>query len=391
MKEPRGHGAIVFGMIAAMILAIFTVFSAGSITHGFVSYYTASRLLVSGELGPNAYDDQWFGAKVQQLTASSVREIFIPNPPTMSLMALPLVGLDPQPARTVWLFASLAAFLAAIGALVRQRAHHSRDLSIPIVLLMLLAPAVFTNLRIGQGYLFVCALFTAATIALVRDRDRAAGIFLGLLLALKTSGVALAAILIARKRWTTLIVAAITALALAMSITPFIQSGMWSAYPSQVRAYIDRPASSVTAYQTTLGLFRHLCVADPQWNPSPAANCAPIAFIVPGLINGAATLLTMFLAWRSTRREPWLAAAATLSVVTLPAVAEPHFVLMAIPLALLELTLIETVIVGVLLIVPLEWTAERFTSGWWSLLAYPRLYAAWLLWALAIRSSRRSP
>ena len=388
MKEPPGHGAIVIGMIAAMVLAMFTLFSAGSITHGFVSYYTASRLLVSGELGPNAYDDQWFGEKVQQLTASNIREIFIPNPPTMSVMALPLAGMDAQSARTVWLLASLTVFLAAIGALVRYRAQHTRDLPMAIVLLMMLAPAVFTNLRIGQGYLIVFALFAATTMALLRNRDRVAGMCLGLLLALKTSGVALFAILIARKRWRALIVAAITTFVLSVAITPFIQPGMWAAYPSQVRAYVARPASSVTAYQTTLSMFRHLCVADPQWNPSPAANCAPIAFIVPMLINGAATLLTMVLAARSNRPEPWLAAGAALSVVTLPAVAEPHFVLMAIPLGLLRLSLIETVVIGALLIVPLEWTAERFTSGWWALLAYPRLYAAWLLWARSIHELR---
>jgi hypothetical protein len=50
-------------MGAIMVLTIFTIFSAGSVTHGFVSYYTASRLLVSGELGPQAYDDRWFGAR----------------------------------------------------------------------------------------------------------------------------------------------------------------------------------------------------------------------------------------------------------------------------------------------------------------------------------------
>jgi hypothetical protein len=40
------------------------------------------------------------------------------------------------------------------------------------------------------------------------------------------------------------------------------------------------------------------------------------------------------------------------------------------------------------LIVPLEWTAERYTAGWWAILAYPRLYAAWLLWAASIRELR---
>ena len=48
--------------------SVAALFSAGSITHGFVSYYTASKLLVAGDLGPRAYDDAWFGAMVQRLT-----------------------------------------------------------------------------------------------------------------------------------------------------------------------------------------------------------------------------------------------------------------------------------------------------------------------------------
>lgn len=388
MKEPPDHSRVLIGMIAAMILALFTVFSAGSITHGFVSYYTASRLLVGGELGPLAYDDGWFGARVKELTASDVREIFIPNPPPMSLMALPVAGLDAQTARAVWLVASLAAFIGGIAALVRNRARKNQNITAPALALMMLAPAVFTNLRIGQGYLFVFALFAAGVIAVLRGRDRAAGMCLGALLALKTSGVALAAVLVAQRRWTALIAAAVTAVLLALVVTPFLQPGMWAAYPAQVRAYVNRPASMVTAYQTTLGLFRRVCVADQEWNPSPAADCAPIAFIAPTLIVVAATAATMWLS-RGARPEAWLAAAAALAVLSLPAVAEPHFVLMAIPLALLRLSLTETVIIGALLVVPLEWTAERFTSGWAVLLAYPRLYAGWLLWALSVRELRR--
>jgi len=380
-----GHGVVLAGMIAAMLLTGAAIFSAGSVTHGFVSYYAASRLLVGGELGPTAYDDRWFGEVVQRITASSVREIFIPNPPTMSLMALPLVRLDPQPARAVWLLASVVAFIAGIAALVRHRARQRDALSSPVLLLMMLAPAVFTNIRIGQGYLLVAGLFAAAVVSLLRGRDRVGGVCLGLRLALKTSGVALAVLLLARKRWTALRSAIVTAIGLAIAITPFIDAQMWFDYLLQVRAYVDRPASSVTAYQTTLGLVRHLCVADPQWNPTPAANCAGIAFVLPTLIVGAATMLTVFLGMRAARPEPWLAAAASLSVLSLPAVAEPHFVLMAIPLALLRLSMAETVLIGALLIVPMEWTAERFTTGWSSLLAYPRLYAAWGLWAISVR------
>ncbi len=93
------RGQSIAWAFAALVLAAVTIYSARSMTHGFVSYYAASRLLVAGELGPQAYDDRWFGAYVQDVTQSSVREIFIPNPPTMSLMAIPMVWLDARPAR----------------------------------------------------------------------------------------------------------------------------------------------------------------------------------------------------------------------------------------------------------------------------------------------------
>ena len=375
-------------MLAAMVLAVFTVFSAGSMTHGFVAYYAASRLLVSGQLGPIAYDDRWFGEKVQQFTASSVREIFTPNPPTMALMALPVAGLDPQAARMIWLVVSLLAFVAAVAALVRYQALRNRDVSIPVLLVMLLSPAVFTNLRIGQGYLIVFTLSVATALLLIKGRDRAAGVCLGGLLALKMSGLPIVWLLIAKKRWVALAAAAITGAIVVVAITPFIDPRMWIVFPSEVRAFVARPSGSVTAYQTTLSLARHLCIADPQWNPAPAASCAPIAFVVPAIIIGAATLMTLILATRSTRVEPWIAAGVTLTVLSQPAAAEPHFVLLAVPLVLLRLSVLEFVVIAALLIVPLELTAERFTAGWAVFLAYPRLYAAWLLFAASVRELR---
>jgi len=58
---------------------------------------------------------------------------------------------------------------------------------------------------------------------------------------------------------------------------------------------------------------------------------------------------------------------------------------MAIPLALLRLQVVEVALIAALLVVPLEFTAERFTAGWAVLLACPRLHAAGLLWAAAVR------
>jgi len=399
--NPRDHQLALAGMTATMVLAIAAIFSAGSITHGFVAYYTASHLLVTGQLGPQAYDDAWFGEMVRRLTASNVREIFTPNPPTMALMALPLAWLDAQPARAVWLLASLVAFIAGVAALVRQQARRNRDVPVPVLLLMLLAPAVFSNVRVGQGYLIVFALFAAAIVGLARRRDAhadvgpsrrhdaLAGIALGALLGLKTSGTALVAVLVVQRRWRALMVAAATAAGLAVAVTPFIDWSMWWMYPDVVRDFVQRPSGSVTAYQTTLSLFRHLCIADPVWNPSAAANCGAIAFAAPSAILAAALAITLFSVFRAPTSDAGLAAGATLSLLALPASAEVHFVLLGIPLAMIRLRLVELLVIAALLIVPLEWTAERFTNGWWALLAYPRLYAAWLLWAASIGELRR--
>lgn len=380
MQGPRLAWAL-----GVVVLSAFTIYSAGSMTHGFVSYYAASKLLLAGQLGPDAYDDSWFGAYVQQVTRSSVREIFIPNPPPMALMAVPVAPLDAAPARAAWLLLSLAAFAIATRALVQWAGESGRRLPVTTVLLMVLAPAVFTNLRIGQGYLFVFALFAFAVINAARRRDLVAGALLGALLALKTSGVALLLLLLAKRRWRAIAAALVVMLLIALIVTPFIDPRMWLVYPDHVRAYVARPASSVTAYQTTLSLFRRLCVADPVWNPQPAASCAPLAFVMPLLLIAAATIVTAFAAIRSAHASLWLAPATALSVLALPAVAEPHFVLMAIPLAILTLRPTEFALIAALLLIPLEATAERFTSGWAVVFAYPRLYAAWLLWAAGIK------
>jgi hypothetical protein len=367
------------------ILAAFTIYSAASITHGFVAYYAAARLLADGALGPNAYDDAWFGAYVQQLTGSTIREIFAPNPPTMALMALPVAAFDHHIARAIWLFLSVAMFGAAVFALARRREQMHGSTPIAPLLLAMLAPAVFTNIRIGQAYLIVFTLFTAAVLCLAEHRDSRGGGALGLVLGLKLSGTGLLLVLAAQRRWRAIVVAVLTAAALALAVTPFIDAAMWWQHPDVVRAFVQRPSGSVTAYQTTLSLVRRLCVADPAWNPSPAASCQGVAFAIPYTLLAVATAVTAVAVYR--RNDPRQAAIAgtVLSLLALPASAEVHFVLLGIPLLLLPLRTWELAIAGALLIIPLEMTAERFTSGWAVLLAYPRLYAAWGLWAASLR------
>ena len=306
----------------------------------------------------------------------------------MALMALPLAVLGPQPARMIWL-CGVGRRVRGRGvcARARARAERSRPSPVAALLLALLAPAVFTNIRIGQGYLIVFALLAAAVIcSRAPTRRWLGGVALGLLLGLKTSGTALVVVLAVQRRWKAIAVAAGVAAALALAVTPFIDAAMWWQYPDVVRGFVQRPSGSVTAYQTTLSLFRRLCIADPVWNPSPAASCEPIAFVMPYVLLGTALLITV-VAVRSSRRSraPVWPPASCCRCSHCRQSAEVHFVLLGIPLLLIPLRPWELAVIGALLIVPLEITAERFTAGWSVFLAYPRLYAAWLLWAASVR------
>lgn len=376
--------------VAIAILAAFAIYSAASVTHGFIAYYGAARLLIDGALGPSAYDDAWFGDYLQRLTGTAIREIFTPNPPTMALMALPIAAFDHHTARSLWLFASVALFVTAIYALARDREQRDGSVPIPQLLLAMLAPAVFTNIRIGQGYLIVFALFAAAVLWLSRQRDARGGAALGLVLGLKLSGTALLVVLAAQRRWRAIAVAGAVAFLLALAVTPFIDAAMWWQHPDVVRGFVQRPSGSVTAYQTTLSFFRRLCVADPVWNPAPAASCEPIAFAIPYTLLAVAIVLTAVAVYRSQDPRQGAVAGTVLSLLALPASAEVHFVLLGIPLLLIPLRTWYLAIVAALVIVPLEWTADRMTAGWWVLLAYPRLYAAWLLWWAGVKDLLRS-
>ena len=373
--------------LAVLTAYIFTD-AASAVTHGFVAYYGAARLLVSGELGVSAYNDDWFRAYVQSITGTGVLEIFTPNPPMMALMAAPLAWLDHATARPLWLVASLCALAAASLALLRYRERAGAPLTAAIVAIVLLNPSTFANLRTGQGYLFVFALLTGAALSVVTGHDRRAGIFLGLAFGLKSTGLPLLLLLVVARRWRA-IQAFVVVVAATVGVTALlVDPDMWWRYPSTVSEFVNRPSGSVTAYQTTLGLFRRLCIADPVWNPHPAADCASMAFTVPSILLAAAMLVTVVLARRSPTHL-WAAAGVCLCELSMPAAAEPHFILFAVPLALLVLSPAMLAVFAVLYLVPLARTAQVFTDGWSVLAAYPRLYAVWLLWGLAVAAMLR--
>ena len=185
---------------------------------------------------------------------------------------------------------------------------------------------------------------------------------------------------------------------LPMAILTGLSIGMggveaWQRFPSALTGFVSRPGTMVTNYQTVLGFVRHACVADPAVNPDPLASCASLVPVLPMILGAAAFVWT---AWtlRGSRAELVAAAGLCLSVMFVPIAAEHVYVLLVIPLFVLIPTYGGVwawvwLMAAALLVVPAELTIHRFTDGALALLAYPRLYAAYLLWVKTLADAHR--
>ena len=386
---------VAIWMTALVLLGVSaTAVAMGRMTNGFIAYYTATRVLVSGEFDARIYDDAWFMDAVRRVSGTDVKEIFGPNPPAMALLALPLAAFEPNVARAIWLAASLIAFAGATWFWLHRVPGHGLRGPLAIAIAML-NPAVWANLRQAQAYLFVFAALTWVARSSLMGRDTAGGSVAGLLVALKSSGLPWWALRAIERRWRFVAAAAVSWLLLSGIVFAVTGLEPWLRYPRYVAEFVQRPGASATAYQTTWSLARRLCVADPQFNPAPAADCGPAALVLPPLLVLSAWLWTARRVIRGASPKVTIAAGVCLSLLALPIAEEHHFVLLTIPLFLalesharqawprpLELAVLAAAVA--MLMVPLELTMP-FTTRLSALLAYPRLYAAWLLWALAVQ------
>ncbi|MEE9573063.1 MAG: hypothetical protein V3W20_08455, partial [Candidatus Neomarinimicrobiota bacterium] len=86
-KLLKNRNKILWGtaIIFAAYFIFFVVTNASRSTHGFVAYYTASKLLAEGEDVSGFYNNDWFSSNVKRFVPE-VYEIYNVNMPTTSLI-----------------------------------------------------------------------------------------------------------------------------------------------------------------------------------------------------------------------------------------------------------------------------------------------------------------
>jgi hypothetical protein len=390
--------------VAAVLLAAFAwqvaLPGATRLTNGFSAYYTAARLLRAGSDAARFYDDAWFQAQTLQLGFANARDIFNVNPPAAALLLWPLAGLAPGAAKAVWTGLNLLLAGASLLLATRLAGGSVRAGALFVALATLYQP-LREEIRLGQAYALLLLLEVAFAWAYCRGRDSQSGFWLGLLLALKTAGLALPALLIAQRRWRALAWTGATVVGVIAMTLPLLGGSAWLTYAGLLTRVGAHPELAVTAYQSLPGFFLHLFRADPTWNPAPLWDFPSFGTALM-LLSGLALIgATFAITGRAdpgaiTARQLGFAAWAILSVVLNPGASDYHYTLLLAPMALLVArwraagspwSTGSALALGVLLVgLPLPYLSPALAAGGWALLAYPKLYGALVLWAVAIGS-----
>jgi hypothetical protein len=401
------------GLLCGAVLAVYAAFVVAPAcrhpnTNGFAAYYTASRILLETprELR-RVYDNPWFQERIDAFGFARVRDIYNIQPPTMSLMLVPIAWMSPARARIVWVICSVVLWWSGLALLAKTLARAGAGLVAPWVRLAALTTAyipVADNFRQGQCYALLFFLLCAVLyLAQHPDPRRTwlAGVPLGVMLVLKMAGLWFWPFLLVARRWGVLSVAAVTALAVTVLAAPAVDADAWRRFFHELPRLTSDPVRYVTAYQTTTSLAGHLFVFDARWNPAPAANRPRLSMGVVLIVTAAAFIVSSRLQRlasedRDARALSW--GLLTALCVSLTPIAESYHYLLVLPAVVVALwwatqrgasriswALLFFAIL--LLITPMRFYGSRhFQAGWLALLAYPRLYGAFLLWGWLARA-----
>jgi hypothetical protein len=407
----RNRATLISAVLAAVAAAAFLAgpvrWAAWNIREGFPGYYTAARLVLEGRWDRRVYDDTWFARETLAATDGRIGEIYRPNPPVASLIVLPFAAFDVLTARRAWLAVEvgllIAAWLLLVAAIPSLRAP---PLALGLLALALAWAPLGTDILMGQVYLPLLALHAGALLGLRSGPGRGrggagAGVALGAAVATKLAAIPWLLALLARGERRAVVVALGTAAALAALTVGFAGPEGWSTFATTAWDDLtaDRPSLAVTAYQSTAGLLRHLLAPDATWNPGAVANLPLVARGLGFAVSAWAILVTVLVARRG--RPDLVAGMAVCGGLLALGVAQEYaYTLLLLPATVALGRCTEPTGEGrgrtawlavaiALVAAPLPYRAPALDDGWLALLAYPRVYGAWLLWAWLAREIGR--
>ncbi len=268
----------------------------------FPNYHTAAVLARRHAPVEQYYDWPWFQRQMNYAGWGGQLGGYIPQTPLTMLPMLPLAGLAPMEAKRVWLVLSLVFLAGAVWLL-----GLAAGIEAPMLLLLTFAgyASLHTNFLLGQYYVLLLFLLTAAVLCLVRCREAAGGMLLGVVCMLKLYTLPFCVYFAWKRQWRALAgMAGACAVLGAVSVAWFGWHGnlyfFEAVLPRAMGGSILDPYNAGTGTMTQL--LGHLFVREVELNPRPLVD-APFLFEFLRLMLTLGVFVLTVMALRRERSE----------------------------------------------------------------------------------------
>jgi len=288
-RAPRTSAARVIALIGATLalgylVILWAAFFGGNflidargepIANDFVNVWAAGRLALEGHAAA-AYDRTLPKAAEGRAVGHDFANYYGWHyPPTFLFVAAALATLPYLASALLWLLATLALYAAALGKILGGR---------PGAAVALGFPAALWNITAGQNG-FLTAALIGGTLCFLERRPALAGLCLGLLTYKPQFGLLFPLVLIADRRWRTIVVAAAVALALAALSWLVFSTASWAAFVQGLsatsRVVLGEGGADFNRLQSVFGLSRaHGASEMLAWSLQGAAGLAAAVALV---------------------------------------------------------------------------------------------------------------
>jgi hypothetical protein len=340
---PKGPAAILLLLALIALLVVRGIVPAMSrIDSDFPGYFTAARIVTTGQPTDRLYDIPWFQEQLRRYGFSEPSAgKFAPFPPPTALLLVPVASLAPLNALRVLSGVSALCLVASIVLLSRVLAWSAVDSGIFV---LLSGWAVHNSFRLGQPYILVSLCCILGYYAYLKGRGWSAGVSFGLFTPVKYFPVVLLIYFAFRKKWQVVAggasaIAAVTAASIAVLGWEIHQQFLTSVLGNHLVARLSMQDPFSANFQSFDTLFRRLFVYDAIANPRPLLD-APLLQEVGVVVTKALILVAALATLIRIARvpQPTAPSIGLLGIVTLllaPATATYHFVLLWLPVGLL--------------------------------------------------------
>ncbi len=392
--------------LAALLVFLFVrgiIPAMESVNTDFPNYYTSARLLTEGSDVRRLYDDDWFQNQIQRFGMNQLGK-FTPFPPITAFIMTPLTFLTPLNALRVWTIFNIVLLVFAILLMSHVT---GRSWIWSAILFLSTGHALANDFKFGQFYLLLSVLIIVGYRYWIQGENVKGGVFFGVGAAFKYFPIIFFAEFIARREWRIISIGLVTIAILTVFSILFLGLGVHEQFVSHVlgqhlEGNIQNPFSPT--FQSWNSLFRRLFVYDPARNPNPAYN-AQGAYII-GLYSIYALVVTLvIIAFKKSlsfsnefARDTQFGLLGVTGLMLLPASATYHFLLLALPVALLlhgtKWTISQKVIAALYVsigFIPYRWFEHFESLGILAVFSYPRLILMCCLFTATIACAWLGP